>query len=111
MSQSALPIGLRQAGDDSLEITWGDGHVSAYRVAYLRRACRCASCVDEWTGVQRLDPEAVSSDVKPVTIDPVGRYAIHIAWSDGHTAGIYSFDYLRSICPCSECRAHAGPAR
>jgi DUF971 family protein len=45
----------------------------------------------------------VPEDVKPVRIDPVGRYAIHIAWSDGHTSGIYSFEHLRSICPCPAC--------
>jgi DUF971 family protein len=26
-----------------------------------------------------------------------------IKWNDGHSTGIYSFDYLRSICPCPEC--------
>lgn len=33
----------------------------------------------------------------------VGNYALQIDFSDGHTTGIYSYDYLRSICPCAEC--------
>jgi DUF971 family protein len=41
----------------------------------------------------------------------VGNYAVQIDFSDGHTTGIYSYDYLRTICPCEECgkafRAHA----
>jgi DUF971 family protein len=41
----------------------------------------------------------------------VGNYALQIDFSDGHTTGIYSYDYLRTICPCEECgkafRAHA----
>jgi DUF971 family protein len=99
------PETIRQAGPRDLEIVWSDRHVSRYPVAYLRRACRCASCIDEWTGERLLEPGKVSEDVKPVLIEPVGRYAIHIAWSDGHTSGIYSFEHLRAICPCSQCRS------
>jgi DUF971 family protein len=33
----------------------------------------------------------------------VGNYAIHIEFSDGHSTGIYSFDLLRTLCPCEDC--------
>lgn len=33
----------------------------------------------------------------------VGNYAIQITFSDGHFTGIFSYDYLRTICPCEEC--------
>ena len=33
----------------------------------------------------------------------VGRYAVGFKWGDGHASGIYTFDYLRKICPCSAC--------
>jgi DUF971 family protein len=36
----------------------------------------------------------------------VGQYAIQISFSDGHSTGIYSYDHLRSICPCAECAAN-----
>ena len=26
-----------------------------------------------------------------------------IAWSDGHETGIYSYGYLRDLCPCGVC--------
>jgi DUF971 family protein len=103
MAEEVGPLDIRQAGPKELEITWSDDHVSRYSVAYLRRACRCAACVDEWTGAQLLSPDQVSDDVKPVRIEPVGRYAIHFAWSDGHSSGIYSFEHLRNICPCPAC--------
>lgn len=105
MPTEISPAGMRQSGPRELEITWTDGHVSAYPVAYLRRTCKCAACIDEWTGAPLLKPETVSEDIKPVRIDPVGRYAVHIVWSDGHSSGIYSFDHLRAVCPCVECRA------
>jgi len=37
----------------------------------------------------------------------VGNYAIRISFSDGHSTGIYSYDHLRSICPCAVCAKSA----
>jgi hypothetical protein len=34
---------------------------------------------------------------------PVGNYAIQFDYSDGHSTGIYSYDYLRTMCPCEDC--------
>ena len=33
----------------------------------------------------------------------VGHYALQIDFTDGHTTGIFSYDYLRTICPCAQC--------
>ena len=33
-------------------------------------------------------------DVRAQNLEPVGRYAARLQWSDGHDAGIYSWDYL-----------------
>jgi DUF971 family protein len=33
----------------------------------------------------------------------VGNYAIQITFSDGHATGIYSYDHLRTLCPCPNC--------
>lgn len=52
--------------------------------ATLRRECRCALCVDEMTGAQKLDPGDVPETVKPVKMSAVGNYALEVAWSDGH---------------------------
>jgi DUF971 family protein len=38
-----------------------------------------------------------------IDIRPIGNYAIEFHWRDGHSTGIYTYDYLRSLCPCSEC--------
>ena len=99
-----FPTSLRQSGPLELEIAWSDEHLSRYPVVMLRRACRCAACIDEWTGEQILKEDQVPEDVKPLRLEPVGRYAIHIAWSDGHSTGIYTFDHLRRLCPCVKCR-------
>ncbi len=104
-----VPTEIKQAGPEELQICWSDGHTSVYPVAYLRRNCRCASCLDEWSGKPILDPKDVPDDVKPRAVKRVGRYAVHFDWSDGHTTGIYTFEHLRDLCPCAECRG--GPSR
>mgnify|MGYP003580206581 CR=1 FL=1 len=94
------PAQIAQAGRDKLRIVWSDGHESVYPVRELRLACPCAHCVEEFTGRPLLKTEGVPEDVKPVRISPVGRYALSFEWSDGHSSGIYTFEYLRGICPC-----------
>ena len=42
----------------------------------------------------------VPLDVKPIRLSPVGRYALQFEWSDGHDSGIYTYEYLRELCPC-----------
>ena len=101
---ATTPRAIDQADATHLRIVWGDGHESVYAVADLRRSCRCAVCVDEWTGKRRVEPRAIPDTVRPKAVKPVGRYAIHFDWDDGHSSGIYTFEHLRSLCPCSECR-------
>ncbi len=96
------PTKIDQAGPRELQITWGDGVTHIYEVNGLRLACGCAQCVDEWSGAGRLDPASVPEDVHPLRIEPVGRYAIQIAWSDGHDTGIYPFRRLRALAEGAE---------
>ncbi len=93
----ATPERIFQKSPRELAIAWKDGIESIYEVRALRLACACATCVDEWTGAPRLEASSVPEDVHPVTIKPVGRYAIQIDWSDGHGTGIYSFERLRAL--------------
>ena len=94
---STTPARIFQHSPRELAIDWEDGRKSLYEVRALRLACGCASCVDEWSGENRLDPSSVPDDVRPLRIEPVGRYAIQIEWSDGHASGIYPFRRLREI--------------
>ncbi len=100
MSESNLPTSIQQAGPDTLRIEWQDRHTSLYPVRELRLACRCARCVEEFTGQPLLRDDDVPDDVRPDKITQVGRYALAFHWSDGHDTGIYTFDYLRESCPC-----------
>ena len=94
------------AGNDTLSIHWSDGHASAYSYPYLRDRCPCASC-REGGGTHRqpsnLLPMLGVKPLRPERAELVGRYALQVFWNDGHSSGIYSFDYLRSLCSCPQC--------
>jgi DUF971 family protein len=51
-----------------------------------------------------LQPDQIPPMIKPERIDVVGNYALHFTWSDGHNTGIYSYDYLRGLCQCPDCK-------
>ena len=91
------PVSLHRLGDTDLIVTWNDGHRSTFPVRTLRLACPCAACVNEWTGERTLRPAQVPDNVRPLRLFSVGRYAIGVHWSDGHTTGIYGHDYLRRL--------------
>ena len=99
------PAEIGRANVHDVKITWSDRHESVYPARMLRLRCPCAGCVDEVTGAVRVPDASIPQDVHPMTIHPVGRYAMAIRWSDGHDTGIYAFDRLRALCPCASCRA------
>ena len=94
---SETPTQIQQHDARTLSIAWADGTESLLDVRALRLACGCAHCVDEWSGEPLLAPDSVPEDVAPVGIQSVGRYAIQIDWSDGHSTGIYPFEWLRRL--------------
>ncbi|HKV26489.1 MAG TPA: DUF971 domain-containing protein [Candidatus Acidoferrum sp.] len=97
-----------------MDIKWSDGHVSHYDFAYLREECPCATCNDERAKKEEFAAAATAGGTFPTlpmykpkakaqSATVVGNYALQISFSDGHSTGIYSYDHLRTICPCSEC--------
>jgi DUF971 family protein len=97
-----------------LEIDWADGHRSAWSFAWLREACPCATSNEQRKlegrepGQPPRKPAAVlpmyTPPPRPASAHAVGRYALQFNWQDGHSGGIYSWDYLRRVCQCAECR-------
>lgn len=102
--EKPIPKEISYANQFDIKIVWNNGHESVYPARDLRLACPCAMCVEELSGEKLLKPETVPQDVHPTHLGLVGRYAIDIKWSDQHQTGIYSFEYLRKICPCEKCQ-------
>lgn len=85
---------------NELALSFADGLEVYLPLAMLRRACPCAVCQGE--------PDALGRVVRPklehgprafelLKFEPVGGYAIQLAWGDGHASGIYTFDYLQKL--------------
>ena len=101
---TSYPREVRRLPEEArLRLTWTDGHVAEYEYNYLRGYCPCAGCQGHAAGDVIFHPPAGA--VEPNQIEPVGNYALSIAWSDGHSTGIYRYEFLREICPCDDCRA------
>ncbi|MGA8025844.1 MAG: DUF971 domain-containing protein [Bryobacteraceae bacterium] len=108
---AADPEHIAISKSTGIKIDWRDDHHSEYSLAYLRDECPCATC----TGSHGTEPQKSSYSkpepfpmFKPAlrmsSVEAVGSYAVRIYWNDGHSSGIYSFDHLRKICPCEECK-------
>jgi DUF971 family protein len=89
-----------------IEIDWKDGRHSSYPLAFLRDHCPCAVCTGaHGTVPQKTDYQSEDANpfkmYKPVlrmlAVEPQGNYAIKISWSDGHSTGIYSWEYLHRL--------------
>ncbi len=106
------PTGIKVNREaNQLSISWSDGHESTYSFSLLRYACPCAECRGGHDNMGAdPDPEVFTMPLadSPRThladIEGVGSYAITIYWEDGHQYGIFNWDYLRALCPCSQCR-------
>jgi DUF971 family protein len=98
-----------------VDVEWKDGHRSHYSFPFLRDACPCALCDDERdkSGRRPGEPPKLAPGTlpifkeaaKPLSAEGVGRYAIKFHWNDGHELGIYSWQFLRDVCPCEVCKA------
>ena len=121
LRKKPLDVRIHVSSGAGVDITWSDGHSSHYDFHYLRDQCPCAACSEEQRKRAEIAQRAPASGpaalpiFKPRptarTAEPVGQYAIKINFTDGHSTGIYSFDYLREICPCDACRAEFGTRR
>ena len=93
----AQPLAVERRDSRTLGIVWADGARQSFDVRDLRLGCPCAECVDEMNGRRRLDPATVPLNIEPTRVWAVGNYAIGVAFTDGHSTGIYSFERLRAM--------------
>src|ERR1035437_3588320 len=101
MDNRTTPTNLHLKKTEALEITWADGHQSILPLRMLRKSCPCAGCQGERDLLGRtLMPIVKTTYDGPITAigaELVGNYALRIDWIDGHSSGIYTFNYLREL--------------
>jgi DUF971 family protein len=106
MQQKVVPTGVtvdKTLG--ILKITWTDGASCEYPLANLREACPCVECRGGHSRMgQEYDPDDILKLVPKrsyaiQSVELVGSYALQPTWDDGHSTGIYTWEYLRRLCP------------
>ncbi len=87
-------INLMQGGT-AVMMAWDDGKTTLVSARVLRQGCPCAECVDEWTSKRTFDPGRIAEDIKVLTVNPIGNYALAFDFSDNHSTGIFNWPHLR----------------
>jgi DUF971 family protein len=107
----ATPTGTQKSPQDlelslseqRLTVTWSDGEADTYVLPLLRRHCPCATCREEREKQESTLLPILSEDPGdiPYVVDAklIGRYALQLIWSDGHSTGMFDFHLLRRLAP------------
>jgi DUF971 family protein len=89
------PLELRNHQEGRLlEVVWSDGVTAVLPHRLLREACRCAHCLSV---IRSGTAEAVSAQICLKLIEPYGPGALRLGFDDGHSRGLYLFEYLREL--------------
>ncbi|WP_145384069.1 DUF971 domain-containing protein [Stieleria neptunia] len=109
MTLDILPESIARDGESAIVITWTDGKVTRLTARQLRQACPCATCREKKRADESADetpsksltlPVLKAEEARPLTITsmrPVGSYAYNIAFSDGHSSGLFPLTMLHEL--------------
>lgn len=78
-----------------LEIAFSDGARFELPFEYLRVYSPSAEVRGHGPGQEVLQAGKIHAEI--TVIEPVGTYAVNLAFADGHDSGIYSWDYLYDL--------------
>lgn len=90
----ATEIRLRRA-ENVLEVAFDDGSRFSLPAEYLRVESPSAEVQGHGPGQKVI--LAGRRHVGIIRVEPVGHYAVRIAFDDLHDTGIYSWDYLHQL--------------
>ena len=87
--------------DNFIGVRWSSGEESFVNLKALRAACPCAFCSGEkdvFGAVYIGNKKYSDNSFSLVKYAFVGLYGVRFYWGDGHSDGIYTFDFLRDVC-------------
>ena len=94
--QSPVPTEIKLHQKSRLmEITFADGRSFKLPYELLRVYSPSAEVRGHGPGQEVLQVGKRQVDI--TTLEPIGSYAVQPAFSDGHSTGIYSWDYLYEL--------------
>lgn len=82
-------------GQKMLELSFDDGAAFKLSAEFLRVYSPSAEVRGHAPGQETLQTGKASVGID--RIEPVGHYAVQIAFDDGHDSGLYSWSYLRDL--------------
>ena len=89
------PTEIRLERDRSrLSVTWDDGTTDAFPAPLLREKARDANSVRITVNGWAVP---AAPDLTITAVEPIGNYAVRLAFSDGHDRGIFPWAYLTEI--------------
>lgn len=86
-----------ELGKKNITFTWNDNTKTYIENFILRNNCKCAVCVDEYSGEKTLQEKDIPDDIHALEATPLGNYAISIKWSDGHASGIFPYEVITKM--------------
>jgi DUF971 family protein len=97
------PTKLELTDGGKLRIAWSEGPARECSIRELRDRCPCATCREKRNAPPPTATQLnviTPAEMQPVRIagmKPVGNYAYAIEFSDGHSTGIYTLEFLREL--------------
>jgi len=79
-----------------LQIDYDDG--KSFKISFELMRVYSPSAEVQGHGPGQETLQTGKRDVQIVQLDPVGNYAVQPTFSDGHSTGIFSWEYLHFLC-------------
>ena len=87
--------------DEEVAIRWSDGTEKYIKNIKLRDNCPCANCSGEKDVFGNIyignKKKLNDSSYRISKITKIGHYAIRFFWMDGHSEGLYTFDFIDKL--------------
>ena len=94
LNKTPTEVKLRKQSN-TLELSYSDGSQLELSAEFLRVHSPSAEVRGHGNGQEVL--QTGKRNVKLKNLEPVGNYAVKLEFDDGHSTGIFSWDYLVSI--------------
>ena len=91
------PSSIEQISNNVIAIKWNDGKESILFAEKVRTNCPCAACKDKKEEKSSSPFRILKSNPSTIIFENweyVGNYAVRFGFSDNHTTGIYTYEYL-----------------
>lgn len=85
---------IKQKDNHTLSVDWSDGVHADYLLGQIQKNCPCAGCNEKRKNGKEI---SFSSNLRATRVVNVGSYALRVYFTEGCSAGIYSYDLMRKI--------------